>query len=471
MLLSSCANGDTSSTDTTMAETTVGEELAETTEEKVKDDLGAFDFGGASFDIWTTDREWLSNDIDVLETNGDILNDAIYERNALVEERFNVVINSSLTLGINESDPKNSILAGDCEYHLLMQTDRTVLTYAQEGLIYSIDDLPYIDVTKPYWSQSINRELSIHNKLYFSYGDFNLSSYDYTHVLTFNKKMVEDYSLEDLYDLVNSGKWTYEKFDAMMQSVTSDLNGDGVMNEEDQYGLLSQPKQVLPCLWISANELSIKKNSNDEPEFNLSTDAKFANVIERIYNMTWDTGSWFVNTEGNNADLAMKTMFESNQGLFNNSTFFSISSLRSMEADFGIIPYPKYDEVQDGYYSRVEGGRASAVPITMTDTEMISVIMEAMSSASYDLVIPAYYEIALKGKVSRDVESEDMLDIIMNGRIYDLGDTYWCDQLRDGIFAPMFRTNDRNFVSKMEAAKPKLDEAIGKAIAAFEAIG
>ena len=164
-------------------------------------------------------------------------------------------------------------------------------------------------------------------------------------------------------------------------------------------------------------------------------------------------------------------MFENNQALFNNSTFFYISALRSMEADFGIIPYPKYDEIQDGYFSRVEGGRASAVPVTATDTEMISVIMEAMSSASYDLVIPAYYEIALKGKVSRDAESEDMLDIIMNGRIYDLGDTYWCDQLRDGVFEPMFKANNRNFVSKMEAAKPKLDEAIGKAIAAFEAIG
>jgi len=471
IMLAACANGDTGSADTTAVDTVQGNGVAETTEEIVKDDLPAFDFDGIEFNIWVNDSTWLNNDIDTLETNGDILNDAIFERNAVVEERFNVVINSSVTLGRGNNDPKSSILAGDCDYKFVLQTDRVVLTYAQEGLIYSIDDLPYIDVSKPYWSQSINKEISIHNKLYFSYGDFNLSSYDYTHVLTFNKKLVEDYSLDNLYDLVKSGKWTYDKFNTMMQAVTNDINGDGVMNKEDQYGILSQAKHVLPCLWISAGELSIKKNADDEPEFNLSTDAKFANIIETIFNMTWDTGSWFANTESNNADLTQNTMFENNQGLFGNSTFFYIGALRSMEADFGIIPYPKYDEVQENYYSRVEGGRASGVPITVTDTDMVSVIMEAMSATSYELVIPAYYEIALKGKVSRDAESEEMLDIIMNGRIYDLGDTYWCDQLRDGIFEPMFKANNRDFVSKMEAAKPRLDEAIAKAIAAFEAIG
>lgn len=470
-LLTSCATGGGSGTDTKSSETTSINNTEETTAEKITDDLGSFDFGGADIYFWVTERAWLSNDIDTLETNGDILNDSVYERNAIVEERFNVNISSSITLGRNESDPKNSLLAGDCEYHVLMQTDRTVLTYAQEGLIYSIEDLPYIDASKPYWSQSINKEISVNGKLYFSYGDFNLSSYDYTHVLTFNKKIVDDYDLDNLYDLVREGKWTYDIFNTMMQEVTRDVNGDGAMTSDDQYGFLSQPKHVLPCLWISAGELSIKKNADDQPEFNLSTDEKFATVIEKIYNMTWDTGSWFVYTGGDNADLTLTNMFQNNQALFGNSTFYYISSLRNMEADFGIIPYPKYTETQNGYFSRVEGGRASGVPINVTDTEMVSVILEAMASTSYDIVIPAYYEIALKGKVSRDAESEDMLDIIMNGRIYDLGDTYWCDQLRDGIFAPMFKANDRDFVSKMEAAKPKLDEAIAKTIAAFEKIG
>lgn len=469
-LLISCSNVDDSVIDTNAADTVEADNSTEATTEQVKDDLPAFDFGGVDFNIWTTEREWLSNDIDTLETNGDILNDAVFERNAIVEERFNVVINSSLTLNREEIDPKNSILAGDSDYHVLMQTDRTALTYAQEGLIYNLDDLSYIDVDKPYWSQSINKEISIQGKLYFSYGDFNLSSYDYTHVLTFNKKLINDFNLENLYDLVREGKWTYDKFNTMMQISTNDLNGDGIMDDNDQFGYVSQPKHVLPCMWISAGEFSIKKNSNDEPEFNLATDEKFASVIEKIFNITWDTGSWYQDKGADNADLTLQNMFENNQALFNDSTFFNISKLRNMEADFGIIPYPKYDEIQNEYYSRVEGGRASIVPITNTEIEMISVIMEAMSATSYDLVIPAYYEIALKGKVSRDAESEDMLDIIKNGRIYDLGDTYWCDQLRDGIFQAMFRDNDRDFVSKMEAAKPKLDEAINKAIEAFASI-
>jgi glucan phosphorylase len=40
-------------------------------------------------------------------------------------------------------------------------------------------------------------------------------------------------------------------------------------------------------------------------------------------------------------------------------------------------------------------------------------------------VIPTYYDVALTTKYARDDESADMLDIIKQGKIYDLG--YYCN--------------------------------------------
>ena len=88
-----------------------------------------------------------------------------------------------------------------------------------------------------------------------------------------------------------------------------------------------------------------------------------------------------------------------------------------------------------------------------------------MACYGFNNLIPAYYEIALKRKTSRDEESSAMLDLIFSTRSYDLGDTWWCNELRDGIFKPMFRDNDRDLTSAMQKKKKLVEKAIEKAIA------
>ncbi len=78
-------------------------------------------------------------------------------------------------------------------------TDRDALVFAQQSYALTFDDLPYIDITREYWSQSMNRDISIHNKLYFSYGDFNLTAYGYTFAMFFNKRIAESVGVSDLY--------------------------------------------------------------------------------------------------------------------------------------------------------------------------------------------------------------------------------------------------------------------------------
>ena len=75
-------------------------------------------------------------------------------------------------------------------------------------------------------------------------------------------------------------------------------------------------------------------------------------------------------------------MFCDGKALFTDSSCFQISLTRDAATDFGIIPYPKYDETQDKYYSRIEGCELFGVPLTNTDPEMTAVILEAMACES-----------------------------------------------------------------------------------------
>ena len=97
-----------------------------------------------------------------------------------------------------------------------------------------------------------------------------------------------------------------------------------------------------------------------------------------------------------------------------------------MEADFGILPMPKYEESDNSYRSAVNSyvGTMTCIPQTNYDPDMTGYFIEALASESHYTVIPEYYNINLQGKISRDEESREMLDLIFSNRHYDLGEIY-----------------------------------------------
>lgn len=462
----SCAENTSGNTGNTAKETDPPGDgsdniVEKATEDIYADDLPEQDFGNAEFRIAVQEAAWLYVIYDSQEESGDLLNDAVYQRNRKTEERFNVKITQSPAADTF----KKNVSAGIDAYELYLPVDRDALTFGAEGLIYKIAEIPDVDINKPYWSQSLNECLTIKNDLYFAYGSFNLSVYDYTHVLLFGKQMISDLGLESPYNLVRSGNWTLDKFGEMAKAAVKDLDGNGVMDDGDMYGLVSIDKHVLPCFWIGAGVQSISKTSGDIPQFTLMGDEKFASVIDKIFAVTRDNNSWY---PGRWAD-ELTLRFIGGHTLFADSTFKGVGDLRSIESDFGIIPYPKYTADQGKYYARVEGGNPGVVPITASSgLQMIGTILEALNAESAKMVIPKYYDVTLKTKHARDEESSEMLDLIFDSRIYDLGDTYWCMILRDGIFLNMYSKNDRNLASQLEKVEPKINGEIDKVVNAIE---
>lgn len=124
----------------------------------------------------------------------------------------------------------------------------------------------------------------------------------------------------------------------------------------------------------------------------------------------------------------------------------NVELLREMNVDFGILPYPKLDENQSEYSTHI--GNSSPIltlPITNNDFERTSLILEAMAITSYNIVRPAYYDVALKVKMSRDEDSADMLDIILDSSTYDL--SYFTFNAISSILNPLISVGNTNFSS------------------------
>ena len=100
-----------------------------------------------------------------------------------------------------------------------------------------------------------------------------------------------------------------------------------------------------------------------------------------------------------------------------------VKQKRELEIDFGILPFPKYDEAQEKYISNNWAG-LMVVPLDAKDAGMTGAVAEYMGWESSKTVVPVYYDVLLSTKFSRDEESKTMLDIIFSNSAYDIGMCY-----------------------------------------------
>jgi hypothetical protein len=101
--------------------------------------------------------------------------------------------------------------------------------------------------------------------------------------------------------------------------------------------------------------------------------------------------------------------------------------MRNMEDSYGVVPMPRLSETQTAYRSTLHDGfSVIAVPATIygEHLEMVCAVLEAMGSASYRIVRPAYYETTLRTKLASDPDSSRMMDIITQNLRTDPGYFY-----------------------------------------------
>ena len=162
-------------------------------------------------------------------------------------------------------------------------------------------------------------------------------------------------------------------------------------------------------------------------------------------------------------DEQLKTM-DDNRGLFLHTLMNRVLLLRVYECNFGILPQPMMCEGQNEYLSPVDLNCTSsvAIPITASDPERTGIILEALTADSHYSLIPNYYEVAIKGKGLRDVESLEMFDIIFGNRVFDIGWAY-----NFGGLEEMVRTMGIAGQTNVASQYQKREKAAQKAIEKF----
>ena len=376
------------------------------------------DMEGYNFRILT--RKGMVDNQYVEEETGDIITDAIYRRNETVKALFNIDITAIESSSSSADDALNTILAGDDQFDIIFPHTRVAFSYAIQNAIVDYKTINTIDLTKEWWSQDIIDSCSVKNHLYVLDGDISTHRLEYAFTMYFNKRIFDELGLDYPYQSAMDGTWTFDEFSKLVKQGSKDLNGDGLMKPaDDQFGYYTWnwygPINVL----YSGGQRIYKNNSKGIPELTLNS-SKTVEIFSKYFALCkTDDVSLFVQ-KGSEADPS-GNLFNEGRAMFADKGLGSAKGMRSMNDEFGILPWPKF--TKDDEYATIVNGAASLMimPITVNDYDKSGKIIEALCAIGNRDVIPAFYDVSLKTKFARDYESEDMIDIVKDSIIYDLG--------------------------------------------------
>jgi len=437
LLLAACGaetpdatENDAQSTDTT---------VAETTQDPNAPDFEFKDFKNARFHIAGPANNY-GNLYFVEEEVGEVMQDAVYKRALLVEEDLKVdftyerLNGEGTTNGINLLPPlQAAAAAGDDLYQLILtHSMNSISTIVTAGLLKDWQDVPHVDFSKPYWNSDCNESLEVAGKQFYAFSDYMIVS---AYGIYFNKDIMKNNEgLEDPYELVRDNKWTLDKMIEMASKVVVDLNGDGAMTKEDQYGFAVMTDYPMLQFMYGAG-LKLCKPGTFELDIN---NERMLSLIQKIHKLVNESNCTYAYSY-KMATLGDTMEITSGKCLFTTSTVGSLSSYRDSDINLGLVPLPKLTTDQE-HYECVNWAGMMCVPAIVGDPEMVGMTTELLSYYSGTTTIPAYYDQLLGAKLAHDEDMRAMIDYIFKHVVFDGGRNFFG---QSGSMSNLFYTLSR----------------------------
>lgn len=432
--------------DTTSDSTTAS---TEATRDPNAPDFDADSIGDISGDFnILVSGNYARNDFAAENGEGTAVQNAVYRRNEYMREKFNVNItnedlikfNSATGSGVGFTKLYTDYISGDKTYDAAMVGTYDVATLAYSGYIHDLNAIENLNLSKSYWDQKANEDLSIGGKMFYTTGDITIIDNMVTNAILFNKDMIKNYGLDNPYTLVEDNEWTLEKFGSLVKAVGEDKDQNGIYDSNDTYGLLTWNDAMLSILGASGEKICSINNDKLELTFYNERVVSLYDMWEDIvFDQAHSYNYQYNNVEGkatptSSWDEARIRMFDSEQALFYTTLLTTVEKHRNSETDFGILPFPKYDSNQKDYGHAVSAFHCAFVCVpTLAASPRVGAILEELAYQGKKLLTPAYYDQTLIGQYTRDEESAAMLDLIFATRVYDVGIYYTIGDYRTAL--------------------------------------
>jgi len=267
------------------------------------------------------------------------------------------------------------IMAGGKAANIIITSQWSMGQFVGANLLADLNTLEQVNWDNEWWNQNIRKISTLGGKTYVGNGSF---IYDtaLTWILYYNEAIWNECGFPDPYELVDSGKWTFDRFREYCRIAARDQDGTGVMDSpQDRWGLTAPDGDFTDALFFALGEHFFAPNEKGSVEMVCNKDRTFA-VVEAMcefvkQDKTMDISKYDPWSERFNTFISGNSLFLGYSP--------GVGSLTDMEDDFGAIPLPKFNEEQEDYYSSVDHN-SSVFAVTNTNDELYEtgVVLEAL---------------------------------------------------------------------------------------------
>ncbi|MBQ7826675.1 MAG: hypothetical protein IJ386_00235 [Clostridia bacterium] len=403
---------------------------------------------------------------------GGAIGDAVADRNRIVDERYDVVIAAEECGPMGEAVKR--MQAGQCDFEMIYEWGSRSVTSALDGMLYDFRELEGIDFEQSWWVPSAAESLTIADRMFITTNMISMNSISWAGIVYFNKALMDKLNFDYPYDNVETNTWTCDVMLEMMNEAEEDVNGDGIMNLEDQYGALGTSlgsilyAEPLAELNEDGSYTVIGYTEKMVATYN-EYSRKLESASTRGLGDFWDEVDHSVAASPHIAVRA--TVFGEDHALFMSGSIDMTKELLNMAHDYGVVPNPKAEPEDEWSADMDYNAPMFTIPVQVADPDMAATVMDYMAYESERILLPAYYETTIKTKRMQDTRDYEMLDIVRSSVVYDPVSLYIGGIEDNGFDFRGAMLSSGNFASVWARYSKKAQASLDTLITKLEEIG
>ena len=399
----------------------------ETTKEEIK--LPEKDYDEKEYRVSVHDG-YCKREIFVPEDTGDPLESSVWYRNQLVEDQFNCVIKPIYTqatgnIQAHAQEVAGFVLADQDVVDILNTYICTIGSLVTQNLLLDWTQFTNTHLDQSWWTQTINDEFMIEDHIYTPVGATNITSLLYTMPVLMNRNLAEREGIYDeVIETVRDGDWTMDYFSNLVAQLGyDDIDQEAGPSNGDFYAFQGEGLTILDMYQFAFDIPMIESDPDTVLRFAWGQGdyrEKLSNAVDMVLELYCENpgARGHFGNSGNHINA-----FKADRAIFTQVRFMDVfNTIKDMESIYTCLPWFKYDENQKDYLCGMgDNYTQMCMPITVNDSEFVSIITEAMNMYAEIKMWPAFYEDALRTKYQDDPVSFEMIDLLMKGRTADLG--------------------------------------------------
>ncbi len=347
----------------------------------------------------------------------------IFVRQQTLESQLNFTFEWKIMAGdwkgrsamMAEVDAINNKGGGE-PYEAVVTYNLNPFMFAYNGLAENMYGHKYLDLSKPWWPQSLTNEILVNETVYGVIENNDYGVLRNIAAMFFNNTLLEKKGLESPYDLVASDNWNMAKLSEMVKNTYEDLNGNSTKDKDiDLFGFCGATgaKRDFWFTALGGNYTEVKDGVIVDRLGDMKEMQEFLDITRAFLN-TPDTLDY---------DSEQYKMFQDERAVFYASTLAITEGITSKELDidYGVVPPPKRDSEQKEYYTMSHNTHdAWMIPINSPDLDAVCGIIEQSAYLAYKTIGPLYFDTYVKLRYAPDERLAGMYDLVRDSIIFDL---------------------------------------------------